>query len=81
MSIPRRLGSVAAWAAGHARAVLAVCAVLAVAAAVGATQVPTDAGIGTLVDRDTSSYRSTQDVREEFGEEPVVVLAEGICSG
>ncbi len=50
---------------------------LAVAAAVGATQVPTDAGIGTLVDSDTGSYRATQQVREDFGEEPVVVLAQG----
>ncbi len=77
MSFPRRLGSVAAWAAGHARAVLAVCVVLAVMAAVGATQVPTDAGVGTLVDSDTGSYRATQQVREDFGEEPVVVLARG----
>jgi hypothetical protein len=30
-----------------------------------------------LVDSDTAGYRATQQVREEFGEEPVVVLAEG----
>ncbi|HSS33282.1 MAG TPA: MMPL family transporter [Solirubrobacterales bacterium] len=77
MSIPRRLGSVAAWAAGHARAVLAVCGLVAALAAVGATQAPTDAGIGTLVDSDTGSYRATQQVRDDFGEEPIVVLAEG----
>lgn len=77
MNVSSRLGSVAAWAARHARAVLAVSVVLAVAAAVGATQVPTDAGIGTLVDSDTGSYRATQQVREDFGEEPVVVLAQG----
>jgi predicted RND superfamily exporter protein len=77
LSVGRRLGSVAAWAARHARVVLAVGAVLAVAAAVGATQVPTDAGVGTLVDSDTSSYQATQQVRQQFGEEPIVVLAEG----
>lgn len=77
MSIPRRFGSVAAWAAGHARGVLAACLVLAVVAAVGATQVPTDAGVSTLVDTDTGSYQATQQVREAFGEEPVVVLAKG----
>lgn len=77
MSIPRRLGSVAAWAAAHARAFLVVCGLAAIGAAIGATQVPTDAGIGTLVDSDTGSYQATQEVREEFGEEPVVVLAEG----
>jgi uncharacterized protein len=37
----------------------------------------TDAGAGTLVDSNTASYKATQQVREAFGEEPVVVLAEG----
>jgi hydrophobe/amphiphile efflux-3 (HAE3) family protein len=73
----RWFGRVAAGAARHARAVLAVSAVVAVAAAVGATQVSTDAGVGTLVDTDTSTYRATQAVREAFGEEPVLVLAKG----
>jgi uncharacterized protein len=57
--------------------VLAVSVLLAVGAAVAATQLPTDAGTDTLVDSDTASYRATQAVREEFGEEPVVVLAQG----
>ena len=70
-------GRVAAWAAGHARAVLAVCAVLAVVAGLGATRIPTDAGVGTLADSDTDTYRATQEVREAFGEEPVIVLAKG----
>jgi uncharacterized protein len=71
------LSAVAAWATRHARAVLAVAGVLAVAAAVVATRIPTDAGTGTLVDTDTASYRATQQLRQVFGEEPVVVLAEG----
>ncbi len=50
---------------------------VAVGAAAGATQVPTDAGVGTLVDSDTPSYQATQRVRQDFGEEPVVVLARG----
>lgn len=70
-------GRIAAWAVRHARAVLAVAAVLAVGAGVGATRLPTDAGADTLVDTDTASYRATQQVREAFGEDPVVVLAEG----
>jgi predicted RND superfamily exporter protein len=71
------VGSVAGWAVRRARPVLAVCFVLAVGAGVGATQLPTDAGVDTLVDSDSGSYRATQDVRRDFGEEPVVVLAEG----
>jgi uncharacterized protein len=46
-------------------------------ASVGATRLPADAGTDTLVDRDTESWRATQHVREVFGEDPVVVLAEG----
>lgn len=71
------MSSVAAFAVRHAKAVLAVALALALAAAVAAFQLPTDAGTDTLVDRDTGSYRATQEVRRDFGEEPVVVLAEG----
>lgn len=71
------MSSVAAFAVRHAKAVLAVALALALAAAVAAFQLPTDAGTDTLVDRDTASYRATQEVRRDFGEEPVVVLAEG----
>ncbi len=71
------MAAIAGWAVRHARGVLAISVVLAVVAGVGATRLPTDAGAGTLVDTDTAAYRATQQVREVFGEEPVVVLAEG----
>jgi hypothetical protein len=71
------LSAIAAWAVRHARAVLAVAALLAIGAAVAATQLSTDAGTDTLVNRDSESYRATERVREVFGEEPVVVVAEG----
>ncbi|HEX6456028.1 MAG TPA: MMPL family transporter [Solirubrobacterales bacterium] len=77
MGASRWFGRVAAWAAGHARPLLAVTVVAAVGAAVGATQIPTDAGVGTLTDSGSATYRATQQVREEFGEEPVVVLVKG----
>jgi uncharacterized protein len=70
-------GRVAAWAAGRARPLLAVSAALAVLAAVGATQLPTDAGVDTLADPDSATAEATQRVRREFGEEPVVVLVKG----
>jgi uncharacterized protein len=72
-----RFGRVAAWAAEHARPLLAIAVVVAVAAAVGATQIPTDAGVDTLTDSGSTTYKATQQVREEFGEEPVVVLVKG----
>jgi hydrophobe/amphiphile efflux-3 (HAE3) family protein len=68
---------VAAWAVRHARPVLAVLAVLAVVSTIAATKLSSDAETDTLVDADTPSYRATQQLRQAFGEEPVVVLAEG----
>jgi predicted RND superfamily exporter protein len=57
--------------------VLLAAGLLAIAAAALASALPTDAGTGTLVDSDTPSYRATQDLREVFGDDPVVVLARG----
>jgi predicted RND superfamily exporter protein len=71
------MGRIAGWAVRHARAVLAVSVILAVGAGVAATQLHTDAGTNTLVDTNTESYRATERVREVFGEEPVVVVAQG----
>ena len=71
------MSATAAWATRHAKAVLVVSLLLVAAAIFAATRLPTDAGTDTLVDRDTASYRATQEVREAFGEEPVVVVAEG----
>jgi hydrophobe/amphiphile efflux-3 (HAE3) family protein len=70
-------GRVAAWAARHARPLVALSALVAVAAAVGATQLPTDAGVDTLADSDSATAQATQRVREDFGEEPIVVLVKG----
>jgi hydrophobe/amphiphile efflux-3 (HAE3) family protein len=72
-----RFGRVAAWATEHARPLLAVAVALAAGGAVGATQIPTDAGVGTLADSDSATYEATREVREDFGEEPVVVLVRG----
>jgi len=70
-------GRLAAWAARHARPVLAVAVVLAVVAALGATRLPTDAGVDTLADSGSATAEATRQVRETFGEEPVVVLVKG----
>jgi hydrophobe/amphiphile efflux-3 (HAE3) family protein len=70
-------GRVAAWAARHARPLVAGSAALAIFAAIGATQLPTDAGVDTLVDPGSPTAEATQKVREDFGEEPIVVLVKG----
>lgn len=77
MSAGAWFGRVAAWAARHARPLVALSALAAAAAAVGATQLPTDAGVDTLADSDSATAQATQRVREDFGEEPIVVLVKG----
>jgi hydrophobe/amphiphile efflux-3 (HAE3) family protein len=77
LDVANWFGRVAAWAARHARPLVAVTLVVAIVAAVGATEISTDAGVGTLVDSGSSTYKATQEVRQEFGEEPVVVLVKG----
>ena len=77
MSAGDRFGRVAAWAARHARPLIAVSAALAILAAAGATRLPTDAGVDTLVDSSSPTAEATQRVKEDFGEEPVVVLVKG----
>jgi hydrophobe/amphiphile efflux-3 (HAE3) family protein len=73
----RPFGAIAAWSVRHARAVLVVAGVIAIASVVAATQVDTDAGLSTLVGKGDPTYEATQRVRAEFGEEPVVVLVMG----
>jgi uncharacterized protein len=73
----RPFGAIAAWSVRHARVVLVVAGGIAIAAAVAATQVDTDAGLSTLVGKGDPTYEATQRVRAEFGEEPVVVLVKG----
>lgn len=71
------MAAIAAWSVRHAKPILAICLFLAVGAGVVATQLPTNAATDTLVDSDTASYQATQEVKRDFGEEPVVILADG----
>jgi hydrophobe/amphiphile efflux-3 (HAE3) family protein len=77
VSAGERFGALAAWAVRHAKAVLAISALVAIAAGLAATRLPTDTGSDTLVDRDSASFRASELVRQRFGEDPVVVLARG----
>ena len=47
---------------------------LAVAGAVGAFRLETDAGTETLVDEDSAEFQATERFRENFGDEAAVVL-------
>ncbi len=56
---------------------IAVTVVVAVVAAVGASQLHTDAGTDTLVDSDSETFKATEHFRHLFGDDAVVVLVEG----
>ncbi len=77
MAAGERFGAIASWAARHARVLLVVTGVVAVAAAVGASRLHTDAGTGTLVDRDSQTFQATEQFRNTFGDDAVVILVEG----
>ena len=77
MTAGERFGGIAAWASRHARALLFASVLVAVAAAIGATQLDTDAGTDTLVDRDSQEFQATDDFYRQFGDEAVRVLVEG----
>jgi uncharacterized protein len=57
---------------------LVIGAILALTGAgiFGATQLDTSAGTDTLVDRGSSEFKATEDFHQDFGDEPVIVLAQ-----
>jgi predicted RND superfamily exporter protein len=55
--------------------VIAPIVVLTGAGIFAATQLDTNAGTDTLVSKGSSEYQATQDFHEDFGDEPVIVLA------
>ncbi len=67
----------AALAARRPALVLALTAVLALAGVALALRLQPDAGIDTLVGKDTESYAATADHRARFGDDPIIVLVRG----
>jgi hydrophobe/amphiphile efflux-3 (HAE3) family protein len=73
----RFFGRLADWAVAHARQLLFASALVAIGAAIGATQLPTDTGTDTLVDSSSSSAKATDQFHREFGDDAVEVLVQG----
>ena len=57
--------------------VLAATALVALVAAVGALGLEADAGTDQLVDRDSEAFVGTEEFKQEFGDDAVVVLVKG----
>jgi hydrophobe/amphiphile efflux-3 (HAE3) family protein len=71
------LHRVAALSARRPALVLALTAVLALAGAALALRLQPDAGVDTLVGRNTASYGATATYRARFGDDPIIVLVRG----
>ena len=60
-----------------AAAIAGVVSVVAIVAVVGALRLSPDAGTDKLVDNGSAAFEGTQKFRERFGDDAIVVLAEG----
>ncbi len=72
-----RFARIAGWCVERPIPVVAAVVLLAVIAGVAALRLEPDAGTDQLVDSDSSAYRATQDFKERFGDDAVVVLVKG----
>ena len=78
MTVRRVLGRIGEWSVTHpAAAIAGVVSVVAIVAVVGALRLSPDAGTDKLVDNGSAAYEGTQKFRERFGDDAIVVLAEG----
>ncbi len=57
--------------------VLVATGLVALVAAIGAASLEADAGTDQLVDNDSDAYLATEDFKQEFGDDAVVVLVKG----
>ena len=72
-----RFARIAGWCVGRPVAVVAGVAMVALIGAVAALRLEPDAGTDQLVDSDSAAYRATQEFRQKFGDDAVVVLVKG----
>jgi hydrophobe/amphiphile efflux-3 (HAE3) family protein len=77
VKVPRPLHRAAALSARRPALVLALTAVLALAGVALAVRLQPDAGVDTLVGKDTASYAATASYRARFGDDPIIVLVRG----
>ena len=74
--VRRFLGRVSEWSVTHpTQTITAVIAIVAIIGTVGALRLTPDAGTNKLVDNGSSAYQGTQEFRQRFGDEAIVVLA------
>jgi hydrophobe/amphiphile efflux-3 (HAE3) family protein len=72
-----RFARIAGWCVERPIPMVAAVVLIAVIAGVAALRLEPDAGTDQLVDDDSSAYRATQDFKQRFGDDAVVVLVKG----
>ncbi len=74
----RLLGRIGEWSVTHPAATIAgVVSVVAIVTVVGALRLSPDAGTDKLVDNGSAAFEGTQEFRQRFGDDAIVILAEG----
>jgi predicted RND superfamily exporter protein len=68
---------VAGWSVRNPLPVVAATVLLTLAGVIGALRLESDAATDTLVDRGSETFEGTERFRDQFGDDPVVILVEG----
>jgi uncharacterized protein len=71
------LARIAGWAVERPAPVLAATVLLALIGSVAALRLEAEAGTDSLVDSDSEAFTATEDFKQQFGDDPVVVLVRG----
>ena len=72
------LGRIGEWAVTRpAATIAAVVSIVAIVATIGALRLSPDAGTDKLVDNGSAAFKGTEDFRQRFGDDAIVVLAKG----
>jgi hydrophobe/amphiphile efflux-3 (HAE3) family protein len=71
------LARIAGWAVERPAPVLAAAVLVALVGAVVALRLTPEAGTDSLVDSGSDTFKATEDFKEEFGDDAVVVLVRG----
>ena len=71
------LARIAGWAVEQPAPVLAATVLVALVGAVAALRLEPEAGTDSLVDSGSDAFQATEDFKEEFGDDAVVVLVRG----
>src|SRR5687767_9564080 len=68
---------IGAWCVGRPGPVIALAVLLAILGVVGALSLKPNGEADTLVDENSETFQATEELKEKFGDDPIVVLIKG----